>query len=194
VKGENTANAKQATGGNPFRRATANIFTAVKFVFSFLNRSRKRFFNLIKKVLFRYVPYLERRVWHAKAIRKFIKYSFNIVVSILIYFFAVSINFLWLFGSSPNISTDKDPEMSIGSELYTSDGVLIGKYYKENRVPVEYGEISRNIVNALIATEDARFFEHSGIDVKATFSVFWYMAKGDQRGGSTITQQLAKNL
>jgi penicillin-binding protein 1A len=99
-----------------------------------------------------------------------------------------------LFGSSPNLETDKNPEMSVGSELYTSDSVLIGKYYKENRVPVEYGEISRNIVNALIATEDTRFFEHSGIDIKAIFSVFWYMMKGDQRGGSTITQQLAKNL
>jgi penicillin-binding protein 1A len=194
VKGENTANAKLESGKNPFRKVTAKIYSIILNIFRFLDGLRKRFFSYLKQIIFKFIPYLEKSVWHAKVIRKFIKYSFNIVVTILIYFLAVSINFLWLFGSSPNISTNKDPEMSIGSELYTSDGVLIGKYYKENRVPVEYGEISINIINALIATEDARFFEHNGIDIKATFSVFWYMAKGDQRGGSTITQQLAKNL
>jgi len=149
---------------------------------------------LLRKITFSIIPYLQLRKWHAKVCRKIIKYCFNIIVAILIYFLAVSINLFWLFGSSPNIDKNKDSDMSIGSELYTSDGVLIGKYYKENRVPVEYSELSKNIINALIATEDARFFEHNGIDLRATFSVFWYMAKGDQRGGSTITQQLAKNL
>ena len=157
-------------------------------------RMKNAFFSFFKRIIFRIIPYLEKRTWHAKVFRKLMKYSFNLVLFIVIYFVAVGINLFWLFGSSPFIQIDKDPEMFIGSELYTCDGVQIGKYYKENRVPVQYGELSRNIVNALIATEDARFFEHKGIDVKATLSILWYHAKGDQRGGSTITQQLAKNL
>lgn len=171
-----------------------NFFSFLLRILKWIPNIKKSFFNFIKKIIFKLVPYLERQVWHAKAIRKFIKYAFNLILAIVIYFVAVGINFLWLFGSSPNIKIDKNQEMSIGSELYTSDGILIGKYYKENRVPVEYGELSKNIVNALIATEDNRFFEHNGIDFRATFSVLWSNMKGDQRGGSTIAQQLVKNL
>lgn len=140
------------------------------------------------------MPYLEKRKWHAKFFRKLIKYTFNLAIGIVLFFLAVDINFLWLFGSSPDINKDKYPEMNVASELYTADSVLIGKYFKENRVPVKYGEISKNIINALIATEDARFYEHNGVDLKATFSIFWNLMQGESRGGSTITQQLAKNL
>lgn len=155
---------------------------------------RRRFFFSLKKMIFRIIPYLEKRRWHAKIIRRFLKYSFNLILSIILFFLAVDINFLWLFGSSPDIKKDKSPEMNVASELYTSDSVLIGKYFRENRIPVAYSEISKNIINALVATEDARFYEHSGVDIKATFSIFWYLVNGDNRGGSTITQQLAKNL
>jgi penicillin-binding protein 1A len=83
------------------------------------------------------------------------------------------------------------------SEIYSDDGVLLGKYYVENRTTADFEEISPNIINALIATEDARFFEHSGIDFRAAARV---MVKSillsDERsgGGSTLSQQLAKNL
>jgi len=194
VNREVLENGKHSSGKSPLIRITVRIFTYILYPFKWLWNLKKSIFNYLKGLLFKHIPYLGKRKWHAKFVRKSIKYSFNLILAIIIYFIAVSINFLWLFGSSPLIDQDKDPEMSIGSELYTADGVLIGKFYKENRVPVEYGEISKNVVNALIATEDARFFEHSGIDIKATFSVFWYMMKGDQRGGSTISQQLAKNL
>lgn len=117
-----------------------------------------------------------------------------IFIDIILFFIAVDINFLFLFGSTPSISKDKDPNLAVASELYTSDSVLIGRYFHENRSPVEYNEIPKVLINALVATEDARFFQHQGIDVRATFSVFWYMLKGDNRGGSTISQQLAKNL
>src|SRR5690606_28409686 len=74
------------------------------------------------------------------------------------------------------------------------DNILIGKYFRENRSPVEFDQISPNVINALVATEDVRFYEHSGIDFKASFAIIYYLLKGDQRGSSTITQQLAKNL
>ena len=106
----------------------------------------------------------------------------------------VDINFLWLFGDSPRISELKNPQMNIISELYSADGKRIGSYYIENRSPVEYRELSPNLINALIATEDVRFYKHHGIDFRATLAVLWDMLHGQRRGGSTITQQLVKNL
>jgi len=88
----------------------------------------------------------------------------------------------------------KSPVLSVGSEVYTADGKLIGQYYKENRSPIEFKEISPNLVNALIATEDARFYNHGGVDFYSFFTSVLSTAKGDRRGASTITQQLAKNL
>lgn len=84
--------------------------------------------------------------------------------------------------------------MNIVSELYTIDGKLIGKYFKENRTPVEYDSIAPAIIDALVATEDVRFYKHSGIDVRSLISSIISTATGDRRGASTITQQLAKNL
>ncbi len=80
----------------------------------------------------------------------------------------------------------------MGSELYTSDGKLIGRYFKENRTPVAFNEISKNVVNALVATEDVRFYKHNGIDIQALGRAV--VGMGKEGGASTITQQLAKNL
>jgi len=88
----------------------------------------------------------------------------------------------------------RNPSMSVGSQVYTADGKLIGQYYRENRSPVEFNKISPNLVNALIATEDVRFYHHHGVDFYSFFTSILSTAKGDKRGGSTITQQLAKNL
>jgi len=88
----------------------------------------------------------------------------------------------------------KNPNMSLASEVYYADGTLMGRYYKENRSPVEFKSISPNIINALIATEDVRFYSHHGVDFYGFFTSVLSTAKGDRRGGSTITQQLAKNL
>ncbi|MDX2194889.1 MAG: transglycosylase domain-containing protein [Cytophagales bacterium] len=101
---------------------------------------------------------------------------------------------MWLFGKSPSFDKLEKPEVDVTSELYTADGKIIGRYYRENRTPIEYKKISPIIIKTLIATEDAHFYEHRGIDWSATASIFYYMFKGDRRGGSTITQQLAKNL
>ena len=88
----------------------------------------------------------------------------------------------------------KNPSLSLSSEVYYADGTLIGRYYKENRSPVEFKSISPNIINALIATEDVRFYSHHGVDFYSFFTSMLSTAKGDRRGASTITQQLAKNL
>ncbi len=106
----------------------------------------------------------------------------------------IRFNYLGAFGEMPDLVKLENPKNELASEVYSSDGVLLGKYFRENRSPVTYAEISPNVINALITTEDIRFREHAGIDLKGVFAIFYYMIKGDQRGSSTITQQLAKNL
>ncbi|WP_240675992.1 penicillin-binding protein 1A [Botryobacter ruber] len=110
------------------------------------------------------------------------------------YLFSVEHNLFYLFGASPSLDKLENPRSDQASELYTADGQLIGKYFKENRSPVGYPDIAPVLINALVATEDVRFYEHAGIDPKAIASVIYSTVQGDSRGGSTITQQLAKNL
>lgn len=111
-----------------------------------------------------------------------------------IYFLLIELNFLWLFGYSPGIMELKNPSYTVASEVYASDGSLLGRYYKENRSPIKYEEIPQNLIDALIATEDIRFYQHHGIDFQSLLSSVYSTATGDKRGASTITQQLAKNL
>ncbi|GAB3828298.1 transglycosylase domain-containing protein [Pontibacter rugosus] len=99
-----------------------------------------------------------------------------------------------MFGSSPSLDRLENPRSDQASELYTADEQLIGKYFRENRSPVGYKEMSPRLIQALVATEDARFYEHAGIDPQAIASAVYGSFKGDARGASTITQQLAKNL
>ncbi|MCF2488207.1 penicillin-binding protein 1A [Dyadobacter sp. CY347] len=117
-------------------------------------------------------------------------------VTFALYIFCVETNFLWLMGSMPSVEDLQNPKVAQSSEIYTSDGVMIGKFYTENRTPVTAKMISPNLVKALIATEDVRFYKHSGIDYKAMASVAVGIITGatDRGGGSTITQQLAKKL
>jgi len=123
---------------------------------------------------------------------KYLRYSAIVVFFIIIFFSALQINFLWLFGYSPSYRDIKIPTLRVGSELYTADGKLIGRYFKENRTPVNYGDIAPSIVHALVATEDVRFYKHWGIDVQALGRAV--IGLGKDGGASTITQQLAKNL
>jgi penicillin-binding protein 1A len=116
------------------------------------------------------------------------------LISIMLYVFAVSINFLNLFGELPDLKTLENPKSELASEVYSIDNVLMGKYFRENRSPVDYEELPQNLIDALIATEDVRFEEHSGIDFKGSFAILLYQLQGKDRGSSTITQQLAKNL
>ncbi|BAU54521.1 penicillin-binding protein 1A [Mucilaginibacter gotjawali] len=125
---------------------------------------------------------------------RFLRYLVIFIYFIIIFFCSIELNFLWLFGYSPDMQDIKNPSMSLSSEVYYADGTLIGRYFKENRSPVEYKEISPYIINALVSTEDVRFYSHHGVDFYSFFTSMLSTAKGDKRGGSTITQQLAKNL
>lgn len=92
----------------------------------------------------------------------------------------------------PNFERLENPKSDLATEILTSDGQMLGKYYKQNRTNVSYEEISPYVINALIATEDERFKTHSGIDIEAVARALFYLGK--KGGGSTITQQLAKLL
>lgn len=100
------------------------------------------------------------------------------------------------FGDMPTFEELENPETNLATEIYSADGKILGTYYIENRSNVSYEDISPYLVNAIVAIEDVRFYEHSGIDMKALFRVAKGMMTGnsDQGGGSTLTQQLAKNL
>lgn len=97
-----------------------------------------------------------------------------------------------VFGKMPSLEELENPSASLASEVIASDGTLMGKYYLEDRTNVAYKDISKNIVNALIAAEDERFYDHSGIDSRGLARAV--IKLGSQGGGSTITQQLAKML
>lgn len=125
---------------------------------------------------------------------KFLRYMAILIYFIIVLICAVELNFLGLFGYSPSKKDIKFPSLSVASEVYTADGVLIGRYYRENRTPVNFNQIDPNVINALVATEDVRFYKHSGVDFYSLISGLASTAQGDKRGASTITQQLAKNL
>lgn len=125
---------------------------------------------------------------------KFLRITLIVIYFIILFTCAVQINFLGLFGSSPTKKEILLPELNVSSELFTADSVLIGRYYKQDRDPVPYDSISPNIVNALIATEDVRFRKHHGVDFIGLFGGVFSTLSGSDRGASTITQQLAKNL
>lgn len=119
---------------------------------------------------------------------------FSPVILALLIFSAIS---LGLLGFMPSFEELENPKSNLASEIYSADGVLLGTYYIHNRSNVEYEELSPNIVNALLATEDIRFHNHSGVDVRSIMRVLFRNILGGQRsagGGSTLSQQLAKNL
>ena len=104
------------------------------------------------------------------------------------------INHEW-FGDMPTFEELENPSTNLASEIISADGKVLGTYYIENRSNVSYSELSPHLVNALLAIEDIRFYEHSGIDQRALLRVIFGLATGnDKGGGSTLTQQLAKNL
>ncbi len=99
------------------------------------------------------------------------------------------------FGDMPSFEELENPSTNLASEIISADGKVLGTYYIENRSNVSYSELSPHLVNALLAIEDIRFYEHSGIDQRALLRVVFGIATGnDKGGGSTLTQQLAKNL
>jgi len=100
------------------------------------------------------------------------------------------------FGELPSFDQLENPKNNLATEIISHDGVVLGKYFFENRSRVKYEEIPQDLVNALVATEDVRFYNHSGIDARALLrAVFGVLSGSSNTGGaSTITQQLAKML
>ncbi|MCH6236086.1 penicillin-binding protein 1A [Cognataquiflexum rubidum] len=132
--------------------------------------------------------------------QKIIKYIWMVfaagLLGFVLFVWAVSGNFLGLFGELPDFKELENPQSELASELYSSDGVLLGNYFRENRSPVAYSDLSVNLVNALIATEDIRFNDHSGIDFFSMGRVLFksIILQQGTGGGSTLSQQTAKNL
>jgi penicillin-binding protein 1A len=111
------------------------------------------------------------------------------ILAIILVFVAANFG---LFGKMPSVAELQNPEADLATEIYTSDGLLMGKYYNENRSEVKYSEISPNVIHALIATEDERFYDHAGIDGQALARAV--IRLGRDGGGSTLTQQVAKMM
>lgn len=115
---------------------------------------------------------------------------FAIGISVIVLLFLLA---SWgVFGSMPSFEELENPETNLATEIISSDGETLGKYYNENRTPIKYDDLPGHLVEALIATEDERYYEHAGIDAKGTLRAAVYLGK--RGGASTITQQLAKLL
>lgn len=132
-----------------------------------------------------------RAAWSVKWIGGF---SFLGFLALFLFCFLI---YVGAFGSLPTYADLRDIQNDTASEVYSEDGVLLGKYYIENRIKADFEEISPNIINALVATEDARFFDHSGVDLRAAVRVLYksiLLNDDSSGGGSTLSQQLIKNL
>ncbi len=129
---------------------------------------------------------------HRRYIKIFwIAYS-TILGSLLFLFILIGFG---AFGKIPSFEVLENPKSNLASQIFSADGKLIGQFFEENRIPVEFENLSPDLVNALIATEDARFYKHSGIDIIALLRVVKGVVTFNLLGGgSTISQQLAKNL
>ena len=124
---------------------------------------------------------------------RFLKWLWILVFASIISFtlFVFMVSWGW-FGDLPSLEELENPKTYLASEVYAEDGFLLGKYYLQNRSNTTFDELSPNLVNALIATEDVRFYDHSGIDFRRFTSAVLFLGK--RGGASTVTQQLAKNL
>jgi penicillin-binding protein 1A len=120
---------------------------------------------------------------------KFWKIFFYTLGGVLVFFLLAS----WgILGHMPDFEELENPNSNLATEIISSDGVTIGKFYNENRTSIKYNDLPKHLVDALISTEDERFYEHSGIDFRRTTTAM--MSLGTRGGASTISQQLAKLL
>jgi penicillin-binding protein 1A len=129
---------------------------------------------------------------YAKFIKFLYKFFIGGTLAVILFIVAVNVNFLWLFGGMPSLQELENPKSQNASLIISEDGQEIGKYFRENRNPLEFEQLPLNIINTLVSTEDARFTSHSGIDIRSMMRVVFSF--GTAGGGSTISQQLAKNL
>ena len=136
-----------------------------------------------------------QKPWLGKAIKYVWIAFFCFLLGFPLYIYTVSINLFGLYGEMPSLKEVENPENDLSSEIISSDGVVLGRYYRNSGSQIAYEELSEDLVNTLVISEDHRFYDHSGIDLQAYFRVFYGLITfSPQGGGSTITQQLAKNL
>lgn len=118
-----------------------------------------------------------------------------VLIGVPLFIFTVNVNLFGLYGELPRLRAIENPENDLSTEVISADGVQLGRYFRYNRSQVSFDDLSDDLVNTLIFSEDHRFFEHSGMDFVSYFRVLWgLLTLNPAGGGSTITQQLAKNL
>jgi penicillin-binding protein 1A len=136
--------------------------------------------NKVKDFAAKDIKYYQKKFW---------KVFFYGLGGIFVFFLLAS----WgTFGSMPSFEDLENPNSNLATEVISTDGVTIGKFYNENRTSIKYADLPKHLVDALVATEDERFYEHSGIDGRRTLSAA--IKLGTDGGASTLTQQLAKLL
>lgn len=123
--------------------------------------------------------------------RNFWKLLIGLILLGFLFIFSVGMG---LFGKLPTFRDLENPKSNLASEVISDDGVVLGTYFVQNRSNVRYDQLSPHLVQALISTEDKRFYRHSGIDYRRTFTIIFYNLIGNRQGASTVTQQLALNL
>lgn len=125
--------------------------------------------------------------------KKYVRWFWGIILGGLLSIILLFLLASWgVFGPLPTFEELENPESDLATEIISSDGKTLGTYAIQNRKPIKFKDLPDNLVNALIATEDERFYEHSGIDFRGLARAISKFGKGG--GASTITQQLAKNL
>ncbi|WP_304066451.1 penicillin-binding protein 1A [Pedobacter glucosidilyticus] len=128
-------------------------------------------------------------------IKKYNRIFWKCIAGFIIFLILIlSATGLGLFGELPSFRDLENPKSNLASSILSEDKVELGNYYVQNRSNIRFKDISPNVINALVATEDVRFLDHSGIDFKRTFTIIFYNLIGKKQGASTITQQLALNL
>ena len=137
---------------------------------------------------------MDKKIGNSKFVKRLLIVLWSLfgagIVAIVLIFWLITKG--WL-GYMPPLDELQNPKNKFATEVISSDMQLLGRYYRnENRVGVTFTDISPNMINALIATEDARYYDHSGIDMKSLLRAVIKMGRAG--GGSTITQQLAKQL
>lgn len=146
----------------------------------------------------RHAPKLTAQYWKSLGRKGWLRLLWKLpAFLLLIFFFFYLAVYFGFFGWLPTKAQLKEVQNDMPSEVYTADSVLIGRYFIHDRTNVRYDKIAKPVIDALIATEDARFYEHNGVDYRSVGRVFFkslLMQEESSGGGSTLSQQLAKNL
>ena len=174
-----------------------NIFSIFSPLMQQLQSTFPVFFSTLRVSIQSIIDWRQARLLRFKNLswkRKIGNITLTLGWMFILYLLLVDLNFLWLFGKSPTLKAIENPEQNIVTTIISADNQHIGKFFSENRTPVNFEELSPQLIDALIYTEDERFYRHFGIDLQGVIATFKDILTGNPRGGSTITQQLVKNM